>query len=85
MAFNTGTVNVTTSATLILASNTLQKRRVIKNIGSVTVFIGSNNSVTSSTGFPLDTNNELQIGDFNGTIYGITASSSSDVIFTEDE
>lgn len=85
MAFSAGTVSIATSATQILALNTSQKKRLITNVGSATIFIGSNNSVTTSNGFPLLVGENLNIGDFNGTVYGIVASGSEDLDFLEDE
>lgn len=85
MAFNTGTVSVAATATLIIASNTSQKRRNIKNVGSQTVYLGSDSSVTTSNGFPLRALESINIGDFNGTIYGIVASSTNNVVFYEDQ
>jgi len=85
MGFNSGTVTVTTSATSILVTNTSQKSRSLKNTGTETVFIGSNNSVTDGTGFPVEASELLEIGDFNGTIYGIVTTSTTTVDFIEDE
>jgi len=85
MSFKTGTITVTTSATSILSVNTSQKSRVLKNTGTETVFIGSDNSVTDATGFPIEPSEELEIGDFNGTIYGIVTTTSATIDYVEDE
>lgn len=85
MAFGTNTINVTTSATLIIAANTNQKKRNLKNVGSETVFVGSDNSVTVADGFPVLPQEELNFGDFNGTLYGIVTTSDADVDITEDQ
>ena len=80
-----GTVSVADSATEIAASDTDRIQIIIRNEGSGTVFIGGNNSVTTSNGFPIKSNETLTIGDYNGIIYGIVASGTSDVSFSEEE
>jgi len=84
MAFNTGTISITTTATLIIASNTSQIKRMLQNKDVATVYIGSDNSVTTVNGFPIQPGETLNIGDFNGTIYGIVAAGTNDIYFTED-
>jgi len=85
MAWIGETIIVGSEATLLLNSNINQKRRELKNVGSDIVFIGSNNSVQDSNGFPLRPLETISIGDYNGTIYGITTDSLNRVTVFEDE
>lgn len=82
---NTDQIQISTTPTLILDSNDNQKNRIIKNIGSIPLFIGSDDSVTNSNGFPIEVDEELMINDFNGTIYGIVSDDNTDVEVIEDE
>jgi len=81
------TVDTTVGGILIMASNPLRKGCLIVNNGSVTIYLGMDNSVTSSTGLPLAANATFNNSGFNdlwkGAIWGITASSSSDTRFWE--
>ena len=85
MAFNTGTINVSTTATLIIASNVDEQNRLIENVGSETIYIGGDNSVLTTTGFPLEADEVLDFGVYTGDIYGIVSTSTSNVHFMEDE
>jgi len=86
MSFSTNTINVqTASPSLLLSSNTSQKKRNIKNVGNETIYLGSDNSVTTSNGFPLDSDDEINISDFNGTVYGIATTNITNVDVIEDE
>jgi len=85
MAFSTGTITVITSATSIIVSNTSQKSRTLKNTGSETVYVGSDNSITISTAFPVHVGDEFEFGDYNGVLYGIVETTSTTVEFIEDQ
>ena len=84
------TISVTSSATEIkvgASPNSSRKKLRIFNNGSQTIFLGFDNSVTStgsSQGEPLFKNQWIQypIGP-NLTVYGITSSGSSDVTVSE--
>ena len=85
-----GTVTVTNSATLIVAANTRRRNLTIVNTsGSQDVFIGPDDTITSSTGLPLysfSTRDQDIIPEgWQGTVYGITASGTADVRYWETE
>ena len=81
-------VTVTNSVTLILADNPKRLSVSISNYGANTVYIGQDTSVTSANGVHLPTNATLTEDSggtkvYCGPIYGITASSTSDVRYWE--
>ena len=71
-------VSVTTTATLLVAANTMDQTVWIHNSGGVTYIGGSN--VTTANGYKLDTDDkmELLVGD-NEALYGIVASGTNTV------
>lgn len=87
MSVQYNAVTVTNVATLILPSNPSRRGALVYNNGTVTVYLGFDSSVTSTTGLPLvagATYNDSGDSDlYRSDIYGITASSSSDVRFHE--
>lgn len=86
MAYNT--VTVTTSATQIVAGNTKRIGLIVENNSAGTIFLGSDSSVTTSNGIPLlqyatlteDSGGEKM---FQGDVYGIVASGTSDCRYWE--
>jgi len=81
---NYGNISVTTSATLIKATNTSRKSILIRNNGSSTLYIGGNNSVTTSNGFEVIAGEEIYIKDTD-EIYGIITSGTLDVRYLETQ
>lgn len=82
MANTYNSVTVTSAATVIVAAETWRSGLTLYNNGSVTVYIGTDSSVTSSTGMPLAAAGAYDFNGFmsyRGPIYGITASSTADV------
>ena len=77
-AVQTGQVTVTGSATQILLPFPSRSGATIVNTGGSTVYIGENNSVTISTGYPLLASSSISFST-TGAIYGIT-SGGSDVV-----
>lgn len=77
-------VNVDTSATLLLTSNNGEQQRFLKNIGSAIIYIGSDNLVTVNNGFPLRINEEIDLSNYHGDLYGITDTTASNVTIFED-
>jgi hypothetical protein len=82
MAYSSVTVGNT--ATLLVAANTARLSLVIENNGSVTVYLGPDTSVSSSNGIPLLADGSFQEDSggarmYQGDIYGVTASDTSDV------
>lgn len=89
MPANHDTVTVTNSATLIISANSRRKRiYIVNNSDSVTIYLGSSASVTSSNGLPLYPNqaihNEFISEGYAGDIYGITSASTADVRYWEE-
>jgi hypothetical protein len=86
MSFNSVTVGNT--ATLIVDANCQRLGILIVNTGTPTVYIGQDSSVTALNGIPLPTNANLTEDNggtkmYCGPIWGITASSASDVRYWE--
>jgi len=81
---NYGNITVTTSATLIKATNASRKSIVIRNYGSAALFIGGNNSVTTANGFEVPASQSIYIKDTD-EVYGIVASGTLDVRYLETE
>ena len=86
MGFNT--VTVTTTATKLVAANTLRESILLTQITDTTIYVGPDDTVTSSNGFPLkqwDIMNENNSGTkvYMGDIYGIVDSSTADVRYWE--
>ena len=71
MAFNTNITAVGSDATLLIAANTAQKKRVLKNNGSYDVFIGSDATVAITDGFPVSPGEQFAFNDYNGALYGL--------------
>ena len=71
-------VSVTTTATLLVAANTMDQTVWIHNSGGA-LYIGASN-VTTANGYKLDTDDkmELLVGD-NEALYGIVASGTNTV------
>jgi len=79
---NHASVNIADSATEIKAVNTSRKCILLKNNGSVTVYIGEDNTVTTLTGYPLEAGESIYIYDTEA-VYGITASGTGDIRYLE--
>ena len=71
-------VSVTTTATLLVAANTMDQTVWIHNSGGA-LYLGASN-VTTANGYKLDTDDkmELPVGD-NEALYGIVASGTNTV------
>ena len=85
MAYNT--VSVGTSATLIIAPNTQRRNLTISNNSSATIYIGPDDSITTSNAMPLygrqTRDQDLVPEGYMGPVYGIKASGTSDVRYWE--
>lgn len=73
-----GAVSVASTATVILAASDLWKKRIIKNNGTQTVYLGDA-SVTTANGLPIDPGEAFVDEDGCDAWYGIVASSTADV------
>jgi hypothetical protein len=84
-SYNTVTVQ-SASATLILAANTWRSGVTIYNNSSVTVYIGTDSSVSSSTGMVVGAGGAYDFNgwfSYRGDIYGRAASATADVRYLE--
>jgi hypothetical protein len=81
-AVQTGQVSVTGSATQIVPQYSSRSGITIVNVGSVTVYIGENNGVTTATGYPLAANACVSFST-TGAVYGITAGTAATCGFLE--
>jgi len=79
---NHASVNVTNTATLILAANTSRKTILIQNIGSEDCFLADSASVTISNGFPVKSGESIFMYN-KDAIYGITSSGTVDIRYME--
>lgn len=82
-----GAISVTTSATALrVGGSNLTNRKTLTayNNGSSTIYWGYDNTVTTSSGTPLEKNQfaSWEVGD-NVTLYAITSSGSQNVRITE--
>ena len=86
-SFTTGQVSMNSTAKVIKAAPTTGHSRysvILQNIGSVSVYVGATNSITTSTGFPIQPGASLLIDRNYGVIYGITGSSTSIISYFEE-
>lgn len=77
--------SMTSTAGLIIASNTSRYRLTLKNIGLKTVFVGPDSSIvvtanSANGGFPIKAGKTLVLSDYNGDVYGICASTETSTI-----
>lgn len=83
MADTYGNATVDATADVIVANLTVRRTVLLRNNGSVPVYLGFDSSVTTTNGMPLNPQGtiELKFGvTKRGTaIYGVTASSSTDI------
>lgn len=82
-SYGNASVISSVGGTEIIANLTLRDTIIIKNNGSAIVYIGFDNTVTSSTGMPINPQGSIElIGRFSRrkiSIYGIAASGTQDV------
>ena len=88
MASTYGAVTVqSASPTLIIGANGYRKGTLITNNSTVTIYLGFDSSVTTSTGTPVLASgyfrNSGERDAWRGDIYGIAASSTANVRYME--
>lgn len=84
-SYNTVTVQ-SSSSTLILAANTNRVGITLYNNGSVTVYIGTDSSVATTTGIVMAAGAAYNFNGwkaYRGPIYGIAASATADMRYLE--
>jgi len=85
MAINYNQVSVGNTATSIIAINLNEKVRKIKNLGTNTIFVGSDSSITTSNAFPINSGETLNISDYTGEVFGIVATGTEDASYIEED
>lgn len=86
MANTQNAVTVGNTATLVLAANTWRRGFNVYNNGAVTIYLGFDTGVTSSTGTPVLPNASFTSDGMNpwkSNVYAITASSTADTRYLE--
>jgi hypothetical protein len=74
----------TTPASVVLAANANRKVAIIRNVGTVDVYLGVSAAVTTANGFLLQRGGEVLVDDFSDDVwYGITASGTADLRIIE--
>lgn len=83
MSDSYGNVTVDTSADVIIANLTSRRSIIIYNNGTAIIYIGLDDSVTSSNGIPLLPQASIELSgklvSRKTAIYGVSASGSQDV------
>lgn len=81
---NYGRLTATTSAaSYLLQYNSRRSSILIKNIDTVTIYLGFSNSLTTSNGLPLSPGETWSSSDYSGQIYAVVASSTAQLAYTE--
>lgn len=79
-----GATTVGTSATLVRAARTTRVGLTLQNLGSVDVFWGTTNAVTTASGLKLAAGIAVEIdARYSGDVYAIVASGTADVRYFE--
>ena len=78
---NGRSLDITTAAEQIVAANSSRRRLLVKNRGSVAIYLGVA-GVTTTTGFRLDIG-KSKIFNHKEALYGITASGTADIRYLE--
>jgi len=76
-----GNVTVAGSAIEILISDTARRSAMLRNISNTTIFIGVDNTVTTSTGTPLQRDDSMTLDRYDGPIFGIADASGHQIRF----
>jgi len=78
-------VNVTTTPTPIRPANANRNYLLVTNVSAETVYLGFDENVSITRGFPLPQNASFERDgvNYNGPLYGVVATGSADVRFLE--
>jgi hypothetical protein len=85
MSYSTNQVIVADTATSIVSANNDRIKVRIKNLGATTVFLGSNNSVTTSNGMVLLAGKEFVDSSSLTEWFGIVSSGTVNVCVEEQD
>lgn len=75
--------NVSINASLVANANQNRSYLIVKNLGTNDCFIGVNNAVTSSTGYPLPTSAEIKLDNWNIELWAITGTGTTSLAVIE--
>ncbi len=67
------------TALLLAAQNTLRVSLIIRNVGTVDVYFGTDDSVTTDSGYPLKADEEMKVDYTYSAVYAITAGGTADI------
>jgi hypothetical protein len=86
VAFNT--ITITTTATKIVSANPNRQSLILANVGTGTVYLGPDDTVTKDNGVPLLQDGTFTEDDggsrmFMGDVWGIVEASTSDLRYWE--
>jgi hypothetical protein len=70
---NYGNKAVTATAQQVVGSRSQRVSLLLRNYGLTPIFLGDDPNVTTSTGFPLDSDEEMEMDDYVGAVYAISA------------
>ena len=77
---STYSVTITTTPTLIKGHD--REPRValsLSNVSSVTVYLGRDSNVTTSSGFPFEADEKRSETGYHGNVYGVVAAGTAEV------
>ena len=84
MATTYAQTTVTSVATSILAAADSRRRLIFRNTGAVIIYIGEDNTVTTTKGYPIGVGQTFYLHDYKGAVYGIVASTSGTLSVIEE-
>ena len=84
MATTYAQTTVTSAATSILVAADSRRRLIFRNTGTVIVYIGQDNTVTTSIGYPIGVGQTFYLNDYKGAVYGIVSSTSGTLSVIEE-
>jgi len=76
-----GSATATATPVEILATDTDRLAAFVTNNSSATVFVGFDNSVSSTNGTPLKRDDSVEITDYTGTVFAVADATGADVRF----
>lgn len=81
----TGSASVTTTATLVVASNANRIEVVVCNDSANTVYVGLSSAITARNGIRLATGEKYYTNNYSGAVYAIVATGVSASVVTYAE
>ena len=75
---------IVNTATQIVASDTSRRSVIVQNISNATVFVGTDNGVTSSNGIRLIQDDALVLDNYDGAVFGIADATGHPIRFISE-